>query len=312
MAIGTTTAIAVVLLTFRGNRNNANLLADIGSTVSPNTATATPAPAEVTAPATTVGVTESPLVTNTTTSAGTAPLPVAATATAAIAPQTPIPSIYINQEPSATIPTIAPTTTSEFRNIPSATTSSIKTLPYVTNLFGLGDGWENWWGGFSETSGALTIGADASTTGGGARLAGTSGWSNYLFGATLDWIKGESFGILADVTPDADYVACEFNQPSSGVTHMYLDEYSHGQGTTLASTDIPGYTAIGGTNIAVSIMIQGTQGTCTFNGHSISNGPGGKAISIAGTGGIGFTTWDQSVNNSEIVVKSINVNHNQL
>jgi hypothetical protein len=212
----------------------------------------------------------------------------------------------INAEPSST-PGIAPVPTSEFRDFPGVVSSTVKSLPYTISSFQSGDGWQGWWGDVAEASGTLIISADTSTTGGGALLAGSSVWSDYSFQATLDWLNGESFGLLARYTSRSDYLACEFDDTSPTTARMYLDRYVGGKGTTLAGGDIVAYQRSNRSNIVASISVKGTQATCSFNSQTISGDANGMLTGVPTSGGIGFTTWDPNISSGEIIVKSVSV-----
>ena len=315
-------AVGAVLLYLGATkgRGPASLLADISTTVQPDiTATTTTTDAtdttmQTAAQATTTPTPTAAVVTDISPAAAS-PAPeavaIAVATTTEIAPAA-ITTTTTTETASATIPTTsagtAPTSTPfEFENVLQAASSSVKALPYTASTFTSGDGWEDWWGDLSETSGTLAVGATASTTGGGALLNGSGGWTDYTFQATLDWVKGGSFGLLARFTSDADYVACEFNQPSPGETRMYLDRYIGGTGTTITSEDVSSYNQNGGTNIQASIAVHGPQVACSFNGATIANMIEGGSVSLPAAGGIGFTAWDPGTNNSQIVVHAANV-----
>jgi len=219
-------------------------------------------------------------------------------------PDQPTSTAPLNAEPTSTAVT-PPLPTSEFRDFPEVVPTTAKTLPYIENTFQPGDGWESWWGNFSEDGGILTVNAETSTTGGGVLLPGTSAWTDYTLTAKLDRIKGSSFGLLARYTSMDDYVACEFDLSSPNEVHMYLDQYTSGKGVTLASADASGYNQAINPDITASVSVKGAQGTCTFDGTpvagTISEPPSG------GVGGIGFTTWDPTANNSSIIIKAVEV-----
>jgi hypothetical protein len=212
----------------------------------------------------------------------------------------------INAEPSST-PIIAPVPTSEFKDFPEAISSTVKSLPYMVNSFQPGDGWQSWWGDVTEASGTLVISADTSTTGGGALLTGSSAWSDYTFQATLDWLNGESFGLLARYTSHSDYLACEFDETSPTTARMYLDRYVGGKGNTIAGGDIVAYQRSNRSNIIASIAVKGTQATCSFDGQTISGDANGMLTGAPTAGGIGFATWDPNISSGEIIVKSVDV-----
>jgi hypothetical protein len=167
--------------------------------------------------------------------------------------------------------------------------------------------WAPWWGNVSQDSGFLTVGGDASSTGGGALLTGSSGWTDATFIATVDWVKGESFGLVARYQGDKNYVTCDFGQTQTGNVYMNLRQFVNGQQINLASGDISNYSGIGESGIIVGIEVQGNQGTCALDGHTISTQIAGTLLTQVQGGDIGFSTWDPTTNNSEITVHSVGV-----
>jgi hypothetical protein len=174
------------------------------------------------------------------------------------------------------------------------------------NEFADGDGWGNWWGAMSENGGVLTVGASASTTGGGALLEGSNSWSDYTFQANVDWIKGETFGLVARYVDPGDYLLCDFDEPAPGTVYMSLRQYVNGVGTNLATGDVPNYEQVGGVGIDAILEVSGGQASCSFNGTVVSTFDLSAASNIQ-SGEIGFTTWDAAMDNSEIIVHTIGV-----
>lgn len=174
------------------------------------------------------------------------------------------------------------------------------------NTFSPGDGWENWWGLSSEDGGVLTVGASASTTGGGALLEGSDGWNDYTFQATVDWVKGETFGLVARYVDPGDYLLCDFDEPGPGTVYITLRQYVNGTGTDLATEDVNNYEQVGGADIDVALAVEGGEASCSFDG-TVASTFDFSAASNAQSGGIGFTTWDGTPDNSEVVVRTVGV-----
>jgi hypothetical protein len=197
--------------------------------------------------------------------------------------------------------------------VPTTTTTIPLTLPYSvgTFIFGNGfkdgDGWSSWWGSSSETGGFLTVGASVDGTGGGVALAGSNGWTDYTFQATVDWLKGETFGIIARYVDDNNYVVCDFDEPQVGDVRMSIEQYVNGNEIDLANGNIENYNQVGGAGIDVAIAVQGSEGECAFNGNVISTLVASTAITPVQSGEIGFMTWDRTLGNSEIVVHTVGV-----
>jgi len=139
-------------------------------------------------------------------------------------------------------------------------------------------------------------------------LGGTSAWGDYTFQATLDWTKGETFGLIARYQNNKNYAVCEFSEPYLGEVQISLEQYINGNKILLGSGEDTSYNELGGSNINAYIEVQGTNETCSFNNHVVSGLS--STLSPPFSGGIGFITWDQNVNNSQIIVKNINVTNN--
>ena len=258
-----------------------------------STTLATSSPAKT---ATTPAATQkSQSVATTTTVVSATPAPTTTPAAAPVAAPTPV----------ETVPT--PVTTNA-----SAPATTEQTLPYsigtFKNSFEDGDGWIDSWGNITQDGTVLTISANATSTGGGALLLGSDGWSNYTFQTNVDWLKGQSFGLVARFVDPSDYVMCDFDEPSVGSVSVSIREYVNGTATNLASGWVTNYNEMGGSNIPVALAVQGNEATCAFDGNQISTVVASAVIDPSlKAGGIGFTMWDPNMNNSEIVVHSVGV-----
>ena len=159
------------------------------------------------------------------------------------------------------------------------------------------------------SSGVMDINANASTTGSSVHLASSSKWSNYTFSATFNWIKGQTMGLIANYMDDDNYVVCEFDASSAGQVQTTLEQYMNGSMHVLGTGTDYVEGGVGESNIQASIEVQGTQETCSFN-HHVTTSQLGATINPPYSGDIGFTTWDPTLNNSAIVVKSVDVKEN--
>ena len=172
-------------------------------------------------------------------------------------------------------------------------------IPYAENNFTGDANWQRAWGnGTVDTAGHLEIGAMLANTGGGMSLANSSKWSNYIFTATIAWVKGETFTMIADDNGNDNAVKCVFDR--SGAIGIYRswdngNDQLIGQGTPFAL-------AIAG-DVQAFIEVNGTHVYC-----GIGSGVASSYLSPQLTnGGIGFDAWDPNLNNSLIIVKSLSV-----
>ncbi len=238
------------------------------------------------------------------------PFSVSVVASATSTVGTPAVSAQTGSTPAITVP-LAPAEASE-PSIPVAApahaiATTTKSLPLFLDTFDKSQGWQGWSGNFEVATDSLTIGASSAGTSGGILLSGTQAFGNYTFQATLDWVQGETFGLVARYTNNKNYVACEFDEVALGDVQINLEQYINGDEYTIVQGDVNGWDQWGGSNIVAAIQVQNSQGTCSFNGHIISTAGTGNTINPPFSGRIGFTTWDSDKNNSEIVVKQVSV-----
>ena len=154
----------------------------------------------------------------------------------------------------------------------------------------------------------MIIAAPGSSTGGGALLDGSGNWSNLTFTATLDWIQGETFGLVARYADDNDYVLCDFDEHAAGDVYISLKQYQAGKETELAQGDVFNYNQLGGANLTAAIQVNGNQATCSFNNHTVSTALAEDAlVNPPAQGEIGFTTWNPAEGASEIDIKNVGV-----
>jgi peptidoglycan/xylan/chitin deacetylase (PgdA/CDA1 family) len=212
----------------------------------------------------------------------------------------------LGSEPYSSSPSAASVPVATQMTLPAGSIASGLSIPYVQNGFANASNWESTWGNFSASSAFLNLGANASTTGATATLGGSSSWTDYKMSATFDWISGQTVGLIARYQNDNNYVRCEFYAVAPGVMSMQLEQYVNGAENVIVTGGVNGDSGVGDKNVNASIEVQGTQGTCSYDNHTISNAGGGYTVSLL-SGGIGFTTWDPTLGNSQIHIKSVDV-----
>lgn len=156
------------------------------------------------------------------------------------------------------------------------------------------------------TSSSLSIGAASDGNGGGISLNDTGAWTNYTFNATLDWTAGETFGLVARYIDPNDYSVCTFTQSPLGFVQMDLEQYVAGVRYVLGEGYAP---SPNGTTVTASIKVENNYGACSFSSSAISSPSTMTGYYFAPPfyGGIGFTTWDDATDNSQIIVGNITV-----
>jgi peptidoglycan/xylan/chitin deacetylase (PgdA/CDA1 family) len=175
-------------------------------------------------------------------------------------------------------------------------------LPYQETNFSNDPNWEKSWGVLAvDQSNFLDIGANASTTGGGALLAGSSAWTNYIFTATLDWVKGQTLSLLARYNDNNDDVSCEFD--NTGSIRIY--RLSGGQQVVLGQGTAPSFSTLN--DVTVSIQVNDGHVQCGLDSSIVPDYINWGMPPQLLQGGIGFDTWDPQANNSQIIVKQVSV-----
>jgi hypothetical protein len=230
-----------------------------------------------------------------------APFPVAVVTPPPVAAVVPAP-VMPTAPPTPPVPTATPA--------PTATTT--KTIPYTISTFSQNQGWKDWWGNFLIATDTLTISsnnADNADTGAGGLLGGGDAWKDYTFTATLDWVKGQTFSLMARYSSGKNYVMCGFDDAGNVSIFRTMDGNQQliGQGSVANfSTQNPVQSSI----IQASIQVRGTHVQCGLNGGIVQDNLYAGMSQTLMSGGIGFTVWDQTTGNSKIIVKKIDVTRN--
>lgn len=173
-------------------------------------------------------------------------------------------------------------------------------LPYIVNNFSDLAGWQGTWGSVSVADGALDIGATTSTNGAEAVLTNSSDWTNYLATIKLNWIKGQTFSLIARRNPNSN-VSCQFTS-GGGIS---IKTTINGRQTLLGQGMEPGFTP---TQPATAwIQVNNDRVQCGLNDAVVKDylyyGLPPELLS----GGIALNAWDPQIGNAEIQVKSIKV-----
>jgi hypothetical protein len=189
------------------------------------------------------------------------------------------------------------------------TATTTKALPYSINIFSESQGWKNAWGNISIATDSLTISSDNADTGAGIILGGGDGWTNYIFTATVDWIKGQTFSLMARYSSGSNYVMCSFDDEGNVSIFRTSDGQQQliGQGAVANfSTQNPAQSPV----VQASIEVRDTHVQCGLNGGMVPDNLYSGMSQELMSGGIGFTVWDPDDGNSQISVTNISVTRN--
>lgn len=172
-----------------------------------------------------------------------------------------------------------------------------KNLPYEDN-FDRDNGWTKSWGKMAFEDKAIKIGSHAGTTGSLVFLDGSNLWGNYVFKSRVDLIRGQVFSLLARYKNDNNYVACVFTTESIRIEQM-------ANGERRVVRELKGNFESIGNNREVGIGAYDDKVNCYVDGKITLEEFNSSAM--LEHGGIGFKTWDPTLGNSELILKSVSV-----
>ncbi|MDO8231800.1 MAG: polysaccharide deacetylase family protein [bacterium] len=171
-----------------------------------------------------------------------------------------------------------------------------KRLPYADN-FSSYNGWLKTYGKLSIEDSSMILYPNSST-GSSVSLDGTYLWQNYIFNAKIDWFKGENISLLARYKDDKNYTTCSFTDNG-----FKIEQYLNGKGRVMVEKKA--FFEMPKKDVWLGIMVNKDKVECLVNGNSVIYAY--YLSPVLSHGGIGIKTWDSEVNNSEIVVKNVEV-----
>lgn len=179
-------------------------------------------------------------------------------------------------------------------------------LPYSESSFTGDASWQRIWGTMAiASSGFMEVGANSSDNGGGTWLKGSSAWTNYTFTATVDWAKGGTFSLMARYNNGDNYMSCEFDNDGQ----VYIHQILNGRDQVVGQGIVWNIPATG--DIQASIAVNESHISCGLDGGVIlpilDNFHTFIPPGLLMGGGIGVSTWDPQINNSQIIVKQVSV-----
>ena len=166
-----------------------------------------------------------------------------------------------------------------------------------TNIQGV---WQSIYGKIFMLDDTFHIGAGDLNKASLAVLHGSDGLVNYKMTATVDWFKGESFGLVTRYKDSENYASCDYSFDGAYVG-LYL--LSGGKSVLLGrSPRLPIPYIEPWRNRAFSVAVSGNDIKCLVGEDVILQY---SIPSMQKNGGIGFSTWDRNNGNTDIAVKSI-------
>ncbi|MEK7452971.1 MAG: hypothetical protein AAB614_01930, partial [Patescibacteria group bacterium] len=170
-------------------------------------------------------------------------------------------------------------------------------LPYK-EVFSKDNGWITLRGDFFQNVNKAILTTKGQISSNQTFLDGTLNWTNYIFNSNLDWNKGSHLLLTGRFQDDKNYVACLFNDEK-----LRIEQYLKGKRIIIVEKQT--FFKMPKNNAQFGISVNGNKVECLVDGNSVISAYNlDPALSH---GGIGFKTWDQEINNSEIIIKMVNV-----
>lgn len=172
--------------------------------------------------------------------------------------------------------------------------------PYKIDRFTSEYPWQSVFGKIFIKDEALHIGASASSTASLVVLSGSEEWTDYLFTATVDWLKGASFSLVARYKDSENHAICSYSSYGA-YARLYL--VSGGKTATIGKSprlSVPYMEAW--RDRKFSVRVRGDNIECLVEDEVILQYP---LSDMRKTGGVGFKTWDKDVGNTDIAIKSV-------
>lgn len=175
--------------------------------------------------------------------------------------------------------------------------SQDKSLPYSDSFSG-NNGWLTAWGSSELKSGLLLTRSSPSENSSMTFLNGSFKWTNYTMSAKARLLHGNSFAAVARYINGNNYVSCDFT--GWGVA---LSQSIGGSETTISESD-KSLQISPDQDMEVGINVSGNTATCYIGNKKIVTGAISSSLNH---GGIGFKTWDNTINNSSLLISNLKV-----
>lgn len=172
-----------------------------------------------------------------------------------------------------------------------------KTLPYEDS-FSTNQGWLVAWGNSELRNGLFLTGASDNEDSSLTFLNGTYAWTDYTVSTNVRLLKGDAFALAARYINGNNYVSCDF---SSGETSLSERVNGKERDITEAMTN---FQVIPDKDMPVGVSVVGNKASCYIEGKEVASGSISPEL---GHGGIGFKTWDRTINNSSLLVSNLKV-----
>jgi len=133
-------------------------------------------------------------------------------------------------------------------------------------------------------------------TGASIFLSGALEWKDYIFNTRLDWNRGSHISLLSRINESGNYVACSFTDKELRI-EQYLD------GIKILMVKKSTFFEMPQKAFWLGIMVNKDKVECLVNGNSVIHSYDLSPALLRG--GIGIKVFDPKIDNSEIIIKSV-------
>jgi len=159
--------------------------------------------------------------------------------------------------------------------------------------------WIKSWGGLEINNSLIQLKATESSQGSAIFLDGSRNWQNYELKAVVNLKQGNYFSLVAHYQDNNNYLSCNYGldsitlkQKVNGIDQIILTWYND-------------FTLLKNNDQQVGIYVFNNIIRCSLNDEYILRTY--RNNQLLNYGGIGFKTWDEQINHSELIIKKINV-----
>ena len=172
-----------------------------------------------------------------------------------------------------------------------------KKLPFHTEFKNPDTSWLSMWGSLDIKDRGLDLRASKGSSGAATLLDGSQLWKNYFFTTHIDWQKGQSVSLMAHFKDNDNFTVCDFLPDT-----VRIEQTIHGLEIKLAEEKTAFMFPQHDMNIGISVNQNQIQ--CFIGNTLVAEANISENLN---QGGVGLKIWDSSIENSEIIIKSVSV-----
>ena len=176
--------------------------------------------------------------------------------------------------------------------------------PFTEYFSGI-EGWRAVGGKVVTTPAGFLLQTATDTTSALYVLRGSESWSDYITRATVRWVSGSTFSIIARRTSDRDYMECAFIRGSSSGSVII---YAYENGIRIKLFQSPTKLLLFGNDdyakASLGTTVKGTTISCDFNNFAVITYDHARLSLV---GGVALREWDNTPGNMAAEISSFSV-----